>query len=205
MLSERVLLDAAFIGCTITSAVSLFVSINNSKMRGTTFANHPIFASVGFSTVASAAYLLSRERKRTDPMVLGHQCAMIVGTGSVWFALYFIYGVKEANRKKHLQTTHSWFGIGAAAMLTFLTVTTSLAMREKANPQTRRKLMKRHTLVGTLAVCCLTVAVYTGALSTFKSPQTRALVGGTAVAAVSVLVFSANLKRTPADGKMPSL
>ena len=191
----RATLDVGCLGTAVTTSAALICALNQSKMKGSYFALHPMLAACGFSVVASASYMMARESRRTSTTVKIHQASMFIGTGSIYYALWVIYGVKTMNKKKHIQTTHSYWGLGAAIMLTMLSVGTSLAVRnESMSPKEKAVAMRRHKFAGKVAGLFLTAAVVTGTMSTFKEPKTRLLVAGSAVASMLLVITAAVTK-----------
>uniref|UniRef100_A0A7S1MLD5 Cytochrome b561 domain-containing protein n=1 Tax=Neobodo designis TaxID=312471 RepID=A0A7S1MLD5_NEODS len=196
MLSQRNILDGLFVTSALGTSAALVTSINATKMKGSTFAQHPIMAATGFSVVASAAYLMARTKQRSSTMVTVHQASMFAGTGAMYYALWVIYGVKESNKKKHVQTWHSYYGVGAAVALSLLTLGTTFATWT-SNKDARRAIMKYHTVAGKVAGVTLAAAVVTGTLTTFKETGTRLAIAGSAVAATGIIIAAAALKRRP--------
>ena len=196
MLNQRSVLDGLFLASSFGTSAALITCLNATKMKGSAFAMHPTMAAVGFSVVASSAYLMARTRERSFAMVKLHQASMFAGTGAMYWALWVIYGVKEGNKKRHIQTWHSYYGVGAAVALTLLTLATTIAT-QTGNPSMRKSVMKYHKGLGKIAGVVSAAAVVTGTLTTFKGTPQRVAIAGSAVAAIGLVILSASLKRRP--------
>jgi cytochrome bd-type quinol oxidase subunit 2 len=198
MLSQRTFLDVVFAATAATTSLGMIVAINNSKMSGTAFAAHPMFMATGFSLVASAGFLMAHTPQRNGRMVKMHQATMVLGNAALYYGLWVIYNVKVANKKKHLQSTHSLIAVTAVSASTVLACTTLFLRREGGDKQTRDKFMNYHPLLGKIAPSLLMCAVVTGTMQAFdKAPETRNFLAGSAIAAVATLLLISAARPQP--------
>jgi hypothetical protein len=165
---------------------------SNDKMNSTAFAAHPKAAILGTVCCIAGAYLMAA-RKKGKNVVLAHQVALGAGTSAVLYSLYVIYGVKEANQRKHLQTLHAWLGFtSGVALLALNAGTAALYYSPPEEAPVRSTRWNWHKIFGKIAAASLTAAVVTGSITTFKSTSSTTLkIAAGAVTGAAVLVASA--------------
>ena len=185
MSTRQLIEDVLVVGLAAAPSTALYLAINNSKMKGSTFALHPTFALAGFSTIMSGVYLAARTRPKNRKIIYIHGALNVAGTAMVLKAVNIMINMKNSNNKPHLQTPHSWLGGLTASLVVLQTIngTISICCPPKDAAQ-RKEFNKKHRKIGALTAGLFALAVATGTMSTFsKNPCVKFTGIATAVAA----------------------
>lgn len=155
---------------------------------------HPALCVTAVATFLTSVRLLrTRKAGSKGGVAKIHQFANACGLITLLSGIYVIYDVKNINKKKHLQTPHSWIGATVVALAT-ITSTAALAtvFTEEDRAAVSRKVAP-HRKIGRIAVALFGVAVATGIAQSFaadKMPGLRyAGLTGTGLAVAAALGF----------------